>query len=72
MEADAVLSTFAGIAACAQFVHGQCQCLVGFLADGTERDGAGYKVFHNVFHRFYFFNVDGIAFESEEVTQENR
>ena len=40
------------------------------LADGSERDGAGDEMLHNVIHRLHLFQRDGMLLEAEEVAQE--
>jgi len=45
---------------------------VGLLADGSIRHGAGAKPFHDAFNRFYFRNVDGIAFVIQQIADKGR
>ena len=71
VEACVVFTTFARVAARAQFVHGQCQCLMCLLADGAERDGARNEMFHDALYRLHLFDVNRIAAETEEVAQED-
>ena len=71
MEAAVVLAAFARVASCAEFVHGECQCLVGFFADGTEGHGSRDEVFHDFFFRLHLFDGNWGVAEGEEVAQED-
>ena len=65
-----VLSTFAGVAARAQLVHGDRHGFVRFPTDGTQRNGAGGKPLHNVNRGFHLIQVDGLkVLEFEQAPQ---
>ena len=71
MEACVVFTTFARVAARAQFVHGQCQCFVCLLADGAERDGTRDEMLYDALYRLHLADVYRVAAEAEEVAQED-
>ena len=74
MIAGIVLATLTSVASCTQFVHGQCQSLVGLDAQCAERHGTCYEVLYNALNRLHL--VDGswlVSFlKGEEVTEEDR
>ena len=71
VEACVVFTTFARVAARAQFVHGQCQCFVCLLADGAERDGTRDEMLYDALYRLHLADVYRVAAEAEEVAQED-
>ena len=72
VETAAVFAAFPRVASGTEFVHGQCQGFVRFLADGAERHGTGDEMLDDVLHGFHLVDVDGVALEPEEVAQEYR
>ena len=60
-----VFATFAGVASATDAVHGDCQCLVRFLADRAIAHGTGLEAFDNFSSRLHLFNRDGSGVEFE-------
>ena len=50
-----VLATFASVRLSSNPIHRNGQCLVRFLADGTERHSSCGESLHNILRRFHFF-----------------
>ena len=71
-EPGGILSTFSRIAPASELVHGQRQCFVSLLADRSERNCSRDEPSDDVFHRFHLFQRNGVAAETEEITQEQR
>src|SRR5260370_33745396 len=55
LEAFFVFSALARVGFAADPIHSDSQSFVGFLADRSERHGAGGKAFHNFLRGLYFF-----------------
>ena len=74
VETFGQFAAFAGVAGSAQQVHGVGYVFVCLFADGAERDGFGYKAFHDGLFRFYL--VDGyrlpVGFDVQQVAHEHR
>ena len=51
-----ILTAFTGIGFSVKVVHGDGQCLMGFLGDGAVGHGSGLKPAHNLVHALHFFN----------------
>ena len=67
METLRILATLAGIAAGAQFVHGQRDGLVCLDAESAERHGASDETLHDALYRFDFVYRNRIGLEAHEV-----
>ena len=57
VETAAVFAAFPRVASGTEFVHGQCQGFVRFLADGAERHGTGDEMLDDVLHGFHLVDV---------------
>ena len=73
MVAGIVFAAFTCIATRAEFVHGQCQCLVGLDAERAKRHGSRHEVLHDALHRFYLVDRSRLSslLKFEEVTNED-
>ena len=71
--AGVVLTTLTGVTAGAQLVHGQCQCLVGLDAQGTETHGTCNKMLNNAFYALNLVDWGWLSslLESEEVADKD-
>ncbi len=71
LETRFVFAAFAGIGFAAHAVHGDGQRLVGFLADGAERHGAGGEALDDFARGLDFFERHGFGsfLEFEEAAQ---
>ena len=48
-----------------QMIHGNGQCLMGFLRDRTIRHGTGLEPLHDLFRRLHLFERNTLAGESK-------
>ena len=73
MVAGIIFAAFTCIATRAEFVHGQCQCLVGFDAERAKRHGSRHEVLHDALHGFYLVDRSRLSslLKFEEVTNED-
>ena len=71
--AGVVLTTLTGVTAGAQLVHGQCQCLVGLDAQGTETHGTCNKMLNNALNALNLVDWGWLSslLESEEVADKD-
>ena len=74
MVSGVVLATLTRIAACAELVHGQGQCLVGLYAESSETHGSRHEVLDDGVDRLYL--VEGRRccsfLPSHEIANEDR
>ena len=47
-------TAFTGIGFSMEMIHGDCQCLMGFLRNRTIGHGTGFESFYDLIHAFYF------------------
>ena len=73
MVAGIIFAAFTCIATRAEFVHGQCQCLVGFDAERAKRHGSRHEVLHDALHGFYLVYRGRLSslLKSEKVANED-
>ena len=66
-----IFSSLTCIAFPSQTVHGDCQCFMGLLADGTIGHSTGLETPYNRFYRLNFFQRNNLLreFEAEQPTQ---
>ena len=72
MVAGIIFAAFTCIATRAEFVHSQCQCLVGFDAERAKRHGSRHEVFHDALHGFYLVDRSRLSrlLEFKEIANE--
>ena len=67
-EAGTVFTTFTGVAAAVNLIHGDSHRLMGFLADGTVAHGTRHETVHDAFCRLYFINGYRTVAEIKEIS----